>query len=197
MLFRQATLAGIADGSIDRVYRRWDRPRIKVGTKQRTATGLIEITEVAVVSARSLTTSEARRAGCETRGELLKALGNSQPGQSIYRIGVRPGGVDPRIALRNKARLSAQDVAELQQRLRRLDKASRQGPWTEDVLQIIAERPAVRAPELAASFDMETQPFKRNVRKLKELGLTESLAVGYKLSPRGRALVKRLGCGAG
>ena len=29
--------------------------------------------------------------------------------------------------------------------------------------------------------------FKRDVRKLKELGLTESLPVGYRLSPRGRA----------
>jgi hypothetical protein len=33
----------------------------------------------------------------------------------------------------------------------------------------------------------ETLPFKRDVRKLKELGLTESLEVGYRLSPRGRA----------
>ena len=29
--------------------------------------------------------------------------------------------------------------------------------------------------------------FKRDVRKLKELGLTRSLEVGYELSPRGRA----------
>ena len=31
----------------------------------------------------------------------------------------------------------------------------------------------------------ETRPFKADVRKLKELGLTESLPVGYRLSPRG------------
>jgi hypothetical protein len=30
------------------------------------------------------------------------------------------------------------------------------------------------------------------VRKLKELGLTESLLVGYRLSPRGRALLDQL-----
>lgn len=30
---------------------------------------------------------------------------------------------------------------------------------------------------------------KAGVRKLKELGLTESLAVGYRLSPRGAALL--------
>jgi hypothetical protein len=32
--------------------------------------------------------------------------------------------------------------------------------------------------------------FKANVRKLKSLGLTVSLEVGYRLSPRGRALLE-------
>jgi hypothetical protein len=50
----------------------------------------------------------------------------------------------------------------------------------------------VRAPDLAASFGRETQPFKRDVRKLKDLGLTESLEVGYRLSPRGRAFLETL-----
>jgi hypothetical protein len=31
--------------------------------------------------------------------------------------------------------------------------------------------------------------FKRRVRRLKELGLTESLPVGYRLSPRGRSFL--------
>jgi hypothetical protein len=35
-------------------------------------------------------------------------------------------------------------------------------------------------------------PFKRRVRQLKELGLTESLEVGYRLSPRGRTVLARL-----
>lgn len=33
----------------------------------------------------------------------------------------------------------------------------------------------------------ERTPFKRRVRRLKELGLTESLRVGYRLSPRALA----------
>jgi predicted transcriptional regulator len=65
--------------------------------------------------------------------------------------------------------------------------------WTMRVLRLIRDRPAVRAPDLAASTGRETQPFKRDVRKLKELGLTESLEVGYRLSPRGRAVLERLG----
>ncbi len=35
--------------------------------------------------------------------------------------------------------------------------------------------------------------FKRDVRKLKELGLTLSLRVGYRLSPRGEAFMEATG----
>jgi hypothetical protein len=55
------------------------------------------------------------------------------------------------------------------------------------VLRAIAERPGVRAADLAASLGRETQPFKLDVRKLKKLGLTLSLEVGYRVSPRGEA----------
>jgi hypothetical protein len=51
----------------------------------------------------------------------------------------------------------------------------------------------VRAADLAASVGREKHPFKVDVRKLKELGLTESLERGYRLSPRGRVLLERLG----
>jgi hypothetical protein len=47
----------------------------------------------------------------------------------------------------------------------------------------------VRAPDLAAQLGREKRPFKADVRKLKELGLTESLDVGYRLSPRGKAFL--------
>ncbi len=50
----------------------------------------------------------------------------------------------------------------------------------------------MRAPDLAASLGRETQPFKTDVRKLKEMGLTESLGVGYRISPRGRTVLARL-----
>ena len=53
--------------------------------------------------------------------------------------------------------------------------------------ELIARTPEVRAGDLAAELGQERLPFKANVRKLKALGLTESLEVGYRLSPRGRA----------
>jgi hypothetical protein len=61
------------------------------------------------------------------------------------------------------------------------------------VLHLIADRPHVRAPDLAASVGRETAAFKNDVRKLKALGLTISHSPGYELSPRGHELVRRLG----
>jgi Mn-dependent DtxR family transcriptional regulator len=43
---------------------------------------------------------------------------------------------------------------------------------------------------LARRMKMERPAFKINVRKLKELGLTESLEVGYRLSALGEALLR-------
>ncbi|MGH3360901.1 MAG: hypothetical protein ACRDOM_00450, partial [Nocardioides sp.] len=63
------------------------------------------------------------------------------------------------------------------------------GAWTRDTLALIDAHPEVRAPDLAARVGRETAEFKRDVRKLKELGLTESLDIGYRLSPRGEAVV--------
>ena len=56
-------------------------------------------------------------------------------------------------------------------------------------MEIIDRHPEVRAPDLAEQLERETQDWKADVRKLKELGLTESLAIGYRLSPRGEAVL--------
>ena len=85
--------------------------------------------------------------------------------------------------------LTADEVAELERRLARLD-ASR-GPWTAQVLRMIGDRPGVRAGDLAHELGRERLAFKADVRKLKALGLTESLEIGYRLSPRGRAYLDR------
>jgi len=59
------------------------------------------------------------------------------------------------------------------------------------VLALIAKRPAVRAGDLADQLGRERLAFKADVRKLKALGLTESLDVGYRLSARGQAWLAR------
>jgi len=172
-------------------FRRWRRARVKAGNRMRTPIGVLEIVRVDVVQPDAITEEEARRAGDGSLDELLAALERHGEGE-VHRIELRFAGPDPRVALRERAELPAPELAEVTRRLERLDAASRHGPWTRTVLEVIRDRPAVRAPDLAASLDRETQPFKRDVRKLKELGLTESLAVGYRLSPRGEAVLTRL-----
>jgi hypothetical protein len=56
-------------------------------------------------------------------------------------------------------------------------------------LEILQANPGVRAADLCGLVGLEKAAFKINVRKLKALGLTESLEVGYRLSPRGAALL--------
>ena len=87
------------------------------------------------------------------------------------------------------------DEEELIARLDRIDGRSKEGPWTRRVLELIEAHPAVRAGNLCKTVGQERLVFKQNVRKLKTLGLTESLEVGYRLSPRGVALLEKLRSG--
>jgi hypothetical protein len=146
--------------------------------------GVLAIESVEVVEERDVTDADARRAGAPDRESVLREGPQERP---LYRVEFRLAGPDPRVALRRRRRISPAERAEIDARLARLDAVSRHGPWTREVLALIGERPGTRAPDLAASMGRETAPFKADVRKLKELGLTESLEVGYRLSPRGRA----------
>lgn len=191
MLFPQRFHAGLADGSVTLAFRRWRRPSVKAGGRQRTPVGELAIDAVDEVALDDITDGEARRAGYADRADLLCELAR-RPDGTLYRIAFHHAGADPRIALREQAELSDDEWQRIAARLDRLDRASRHGPWTATVLRLIAERPAVRAADLAESLGREKLPFKTDVRKLKELGLTESLEVGYRISPRGRAVLARL-----
>src|SRR5262245_10948801 len=188
MLFPQRFWSGLADGSVEVAFRRWRRAGVKAGGTQLTPAGLLAIDAVDVGD---ISEDDARRAGHRDRAELLAELAR-HPDGTLYRIAFHHAGADPRVALREDADVSEDDLAGIRARLARLDRAGSHGPWTEGVLRLIAAHPAVRAADLAASLGRETQPFKTDVRKLKRLGLTESLEVGYRLSPRGRAVLARL-----
>ena len=186
MLFNARALEGIAAGEIDLAFRRWKRPTVKAGGTLRTRAGVIAIDAVEPTSERRIRAEDARRAGFASRAELLRTL---RPQGRLYRIEFRRVGDDPRVALRQRAEIGESERAELDARLARMDK-SRGEPWTRRLLQLIEDHPETLAADLAASLGMEKAPFKRDVRKLKELGLTESLMVGYRLSPRGRAYLE-------
>jgi hypothetical protein len=96
-------------------------------------------------------------------------------------------GPDDWARLSQQSELSEDDVADISRRLDRMDERSPTGAWTRRTLELIADHPAVVSTELAKQIGMERFAFKANVRKLKRLGLTHSLEVGYQLSPRGRA----------
>jgi len=78
----------------------------------------------------------------------------------------------------------------IHERLSRMDGRAAHGPWTRATLEAIDACPETLAADLARGLGRERDPFKRDVRKLKELGLTESLSVGYRLSPRGTSYLR-------
>lgn len=186
MLFEQKLRVGIADGTITTAFRRWRRPQVVAGHRYRTGSGLAEVTAVEVVTPADITAADAREAGYADPPALLADLAGPADAP-LYRLRLRRvDEPDPRAVLAANDRLDDEAVAGITRRLDRLDSASRIGPWTRATLSAIADRPGVRAPDLAGSLGRDTLKFKVDVRKLKALGLTESLPVGYRLSPRGR-----------
>lgn len=189
MLFQRAFLDGLANGSITLAFRRWRRPTVKAGGTLTTRAGVLAIDAVEQVDEGAISEADARRAGYPDRSALMAAL-NSRPDGRVYRIELHRAGPDPRIALRAADALGKDAIADLAARLARLDKASRHGAWTRETLTLIAHHPARRAVDLADMVGRAKPDFKRDVRKLKALGLTESLDIGYRLSPRGKAYLK-------
>lgn len=192
MLFKRHALDGLANSTITVAFRRWARPRVRVGGRLRTAVGVLSVDAVDEVRVADITEEDARRAGFSSRRALLDDMATQRDG-CVYRIALRVAGPDPRVQLRGRDTLTDDELAEVERRLAHLDVASRHGAWTLPVLRLIRDRPEVRAGDLAQTRGQEKLAFKRDVRKLKELGLTESLEIGYRLSARGRAVLERLG----
>jgi hypothetical protein len=186
MLFRQEILEGIAAGRVTLAFRRWRRAPPANGSSLRSPVGVLCLDRVTVVAEGDITPDDVRRTGM-TIDELRASLAGEG---TLLRIELRLAGDDPRIALR--ARLPQQaELEAIIKKLARIDAASAQ-PWTTRYLQLIAKRPGIVSRVLARQVDADVPPFKRRVRQLKELGLTESLEVGYRLSPRGRAVFEHL-----
>ena len=180
MLLRKDTLERIAAGEVTVAFRWWTRPTVGAGGTLQTAVGQLAIASVEPLPISAVTVEDAVRAGFQSRAAMLRAFPR-KPGSRLYRVEFSLAGPDPRIALRERAELSEAELEDITARLARM------GPWARTTLEVIAAKPETRAGDLAEELGEERLPFKANVRKLKELGLTESLEVGYRLSPRGRA----------
>jgi biotin operon repressor len=188
MLFRTKDLEAIFAGQCTLAFRRWKRPTVKPGGTVRTQHGLVGIDSVEAIEPQDVTEAEARAAGYKDRAGVI-AMFDAQEG-ICYRIRLHPAGPDPRDAL-SEAEPDTAELQTLAARLQKLDKAAG-AAWTKQALQLIAAHPGVVSTTLAESAGMERADFKLNIRKLKALGLTISLEVGYRLSPRGVALLATL-----
>lgn len=193
-----AITRGVREGRIRYAYRRWEQPRVRVGGSQLTSSGVIgfeavdEVTDLATI-----TDEDARAAGfpdADACRRLLNAPINRGPrggkgGDRVFRVTLRYLGEDPRVALRDEVP-DATGMAEVRAAVAKLDASRRSGPWTRPILEWIRDHEGVVSTELADLLGRELLPIKADIRRLKALGLTESLRVGYRLSPRGRAYLE-------
>ena len=186
MLFRSDILQGIAEGRVTLAFRRWRRPPPADGSTLRSPVGVLRLDRVTVVDEGDITAQDIRRTGMSREDLRASIEGDGK----LLRIEIRLAGDDPRIALRERLPEDG-ELPGIARRLARID-AANEIPWTTRYLQLIAGQPGVVSHVLARQVDAEVLPFKRRVRQLKELGLTESLEVGYRLSPRGRAVLQHL-----
>lgn len=182
----------VMSGEITVAFRRWRTPRVFAGRVYRTNAGRLYVESVDRIALSSIKSADARAAGrpsvaavrADDRGDTALPLWRIR-----FHLATDP---DQRELLAADDALSPEALADIAARLARLDKASSHGAWTEQTLRLIASNPARRAPDLAASVGRDTQPFKLDVRKLKNLGLTHSLKIGYELSPRGETYLTHL-----
>lgn len=190
VLMRKKVLDLVVVGEVDLAFRRWVRPTVKAGGTLRTQAGMLHIESVIPVDLDEITQDDARRAGLGL-AELRTFLLEKKEGD-VYRVELGGFVPDPRVMLREDIQMSDEAFADVVGRLDRLDRSSRHGSWTRKVLTLLAEKPHVRAQDLADGLGLDKAVFKNDVTKLKALGLTISHSPGYELSPRGHEVLKRL-----
>lgn len=191
MLFRKAQWAGLSDGSITVAFRYQKKPTVRAGGTLQSKGGLLAIDSVDAITVARITNADALLAGAASAAEVKADLGPCPEGKQLYRVRFHLLGDDPRVALRASDQLSDTDLASLLARLTRLDKAAGE-PWTHSYLRLLADNPGVVSTLLAPQVGRDRPAFKLNVRKLKSSGLTESLEVGYRVSPGGLAVLRAL-----
>jgi hypothetical protein len=182
----------IRRGEVTVAFRRWRRPTVREGRTLQSPAGVLAIDELTAITEADITDADALSAGSSSAADVLDFLAEGEH-RTLYRIRFHRVGDDPRTALRADVELDDAEIEAIDAQLDRWDAASRVGAWTADVLRLIAARPAESARVLADATGVDRLPFKRRVRQLKSLGLTESLETGYRLSPRGLAYLGRTG----
>ena len=190
MLIKQVHLKKIKTGEVSLAFRKWKSRRVKKGSLIKTAIGQVEILEIEEISRNKIGNEEAILAGYNSGEELLKILEGREG--NLYKIQLAYHSADPRIELRNRTDLPPSEMEAILNKLQRLDKYSKQGKWTLEILQLIQDYPEMRAADLAHIIQKEKHWLKTNVRKLKNMGLTISHKIGYSISPLGKQVLEKL-----
>ena len=86
-------LDGVVDGSIDRAFRRWSRPRVR-RWQPAIGIGVIGFDSVEAVDQMDLTDEDARRAGFTSLDDLRRFVERRREG-SVYRIRFASRGTPP------------------------------------------------------------------------------------------------------
>jgi hypothetical protein len=182
--FSAQDYARLAAGQIKVTWRLWKYAHVKAGNVYATGFGgAVAIDEVRRVRVRDVTDADAREAGlpdAETLVERARSHTGAavSPDTELYCVRLHYVAEEPQ-----KPQLG---LDEVKARLARLDERSPIGPWSLDTLRLIEAYQGVVARTLAAEMGRPTPEFKADVRKLKALGLTISLTVGYELSELGQ-----------
>jgi hypothetical protein len=189
MLFKTRFHEPIRRGEITCSIRIWKRPHVKVGNRYRLGTGEIQVDRVSEISIDEITPALARRSGFHSVVELLKTARHGYGERvfiiELHYVGEREDNVVGAVGTNDEA------MAQIARRLDAMDVRSRSGTSTRTLLRMIEAYPGRRAAELARELGQTRDELKRDVRKLKRLGLTHSLDVGYRLSELGEGLLAR------
>jgi len=191
MLFQRRFHERIRSGEITCTVRIWQRPHVKVGGRYSLGGGAIVVDEVHETRLDDITAALARRCGFPSLVDLVKTAKHGA-GERVFVIDFHYDGKTGARPKPETGAVSAEELAELVQRLAAMDRRSKVGEWTLATLRAIEARPGVLAAKLARSLGRPRDEFKRDVRKLKTLGLTFSLEIGYRLTPKGEALLASL-----
>lgn len=191
MLFKEIHLQGIKTGNVKLAFRKWQKKSVNAGTRIHTSVGLVEVKSIEAISENNINETDAIHAGFASKEHLLQSFPKKSNG-IIYRMEVCYHSEDPRIGLRERTSLSEQEFNDILKKLQSLDKHSKKGDWTRQILLTIKDNPNLHAIGIANLTGFEKEWLKLNIRKLKNLGLTISHTIGYELSPKGKVILEKL-----
>jgi hypothetical protein len=192
MMFKHQFHAPIRAGEVTCTVRIWKRPHVRVGGRYKLGRGVVVVDRISEIDMTDITPGLARRSGFASRAELLKVARHGT-GERVFVVDFHYEPETP-----DDTELPPMDAVSVERALKRLeamDGRAVAGPWTHATLAAIARAPGQRAAELATSLARERNAFKRDVRKLKALGLTESLETGYRITLLGEAVLERTTAG--